>query len=53
MVSDYLGSSSLEDAEVWIINLLRSANIEAKINSDLGVINITNEPLNVYEKVYL
>jgi acetolactate synthase regulatory subunit len=50
MVATYL-EVSREDAEVWIVNLIRNANIEAKIDSERGVIVITNQIPNVYDKV--
>eukprot|EP01016_Furgasonia_blochmanni_P036700 TRINITY_DN421_c0_g1_i16.p1 TRINITY_DN421_c0_g1~~TRINITY_DN421_c0_g1_i16.p1 ORF type:complete len:131 (+),score=37.90 TRINITY_DN421_c0_g1_i16:65-457(+) len=50
MVATYL-EVSREDAEVWIVNLIRNANIEAKIDSERGLIVITNQIPNIYDKV--
>jgi hypothetical protein len=35
LVSSFL-NRSIEEAEVWIVNLIRIANIEAKIDSEKG-----------------
>eukprot|EP01016_Furgasonia_blochmanni_P036698 TRINITY_DN421_c0_g1_i12.p1 TRINITY_DN421_c0_g1~~TRINITY_DN421_c0_g1_i12.p1 ORF type:complete len:114 (+),score=39.52 TRINITY_DN421_c0_g1_i12:65-406(+) len=50
MVATYL-EVSREDAEVWIVNLIRNANIEAKIDSERGLIVITNQIPNIYDKI--
>lgn len=34
-VAEFLGSSK-EEAEIWIVSLIRNVNIEAKIDSDKG-----------------
>lgn len=39
MISEYVGISE-EESEVWIVNVLRNANILAKIDSEKGEINI-------------
>ena len=50
MVAQFLGRS-VEEAEVWIVNLIRIANIEAKIDSEKGQIHITKKNENFNEKV--
>ena len=42
---------SEEDAEIWIVNLIRNANIEAKIDSEKGTIDIIKSSKNIYEQV--
>lgn len=48
MVADFL-ETNLEEAEVWIVNLVRNANIEAKIDSEKGVIVILKSSTDFYE----
>jgi len=42
-VAKYL-ECNIEDAELWIVNLVRSENIEAKIDSEKGVVVIIKNP---------
>lgn len=44
--------TDLEKAEIWIVNLIRNANYEAKVNADTGVINLTSSKGSVYESVF-
>jgi translation initiation factor 3 subunit E len=50
-VSDYLGVSK-EEAEIWIVNLIRSTNTEAKVDPEQGVIYLTSPQHSVYEQVF-
>jgi len=50
-VSDYLGVSK-EEAEIWIVNLIRSTNTEAKVDPEQGVIYLTSLQQSVYEQVF-
>jgi translation initiation factor 3 subunit E len=50
-VSDYLGVSK-EEAEIWIVNLIRSTNTEAKVDPEQGVIYLTTPQHSVYEQVF-
>ncbi len=51
IVSDYLGVSK-EEAEIWIVNLIRSTNTEAKVDPEQGVIYLTSPQYSVYEQVF-
>lgn len=42
MVSSFLGVS-IEEAEIWIVNVIRTANIDAKIDSEKEIIFITRK----------
>ena len=50
MVSSYLEIPK-EEAEIWIVNLIRNANIEAKIDSEKDIVVITRSRGNYYEEV--
>jgi len=50
MVGEYLGVSQ-EEAEVWIVNLIRNANMEAKIDLEKGVLSLTSSQPVVYEQI--
>ena len=50
MVADFL-EKNVEEAEIWIVNLVRNANIEAKIDSEKGVIVILKSSIDYYEQV--
>lgn len=50
-VSEYLGVSK-EEAEIWIVNLIRSTNTEAKVDPEQGVIHLTSPQQSVYEQVF-
>jgi len=50
MVAEYLGVSQ-EEAEVWIVNLIRNANMEAKIDLEKGVLALTYSQPQIYEQV--
>lgn len=50
MVSSYLEIPK-EEAEIWIVNLIRNANIEAKIDSEKDDVVITRAKSNYYEEV--
>ena len=39
MVSSFL-NCSIEDAELWIVNFIRTSSVEAKIDSEGGIISI-------------
>jgi len=49
-VAEFLGVDK-EKAEVWIVNLIRNANFEAKIDPQNGVINLVSQKPTVYEQV--
>jgi hypothetical protein len=48
MVADFL-DKNVEEAEIWFVNLVRNANIEAKIDSEKGVIVILKSSIDYYE----
>lgn len=50
MVSSFLNCSASE-AETWIVNFIRVSNIEAKIDSENGIVNITKKQSNFDETV--
>jgi len=50
MVSSFLNCSAAE-AETWIVNFIRLSNIEAKIDSENGIVNITKKQSNFDEGV--
>ena len=50
MVAEHLGVSQ-EEAEVWIVNLIRNANMEAKIDLEKGILVLTSSQPSVYERV--
>lgn len=50
MVSSYLEIPK-EEAEIWIVNLIRNANIDAKIDSEKDIVVITKSRTNYYEEV--
>lgn len=52
MVSEYLEIPK-EEAEIWIVNLIRNANIEAKIDSEKDIVVIKKAHSNYYEEVHL
>ena len=51
MVAEHLGVSQ-EEAEVWIVNLIRNANMEAKIDLEKGILVLTSSQPSVYERVF-
>mmetsp|Transcript_25696 Transcript_25696/g.22710 ORF Transcript_25696/g.22710 Transcript_25696/m.22710 type:complete len:205 (-) Transcript_25696:214-828(-) len=48
VVANYLGVN-IEDAEIWIVNLIRSAKFSAKVNPEEGVIYLEQPKTTVYE----
>jgi len=50
MVAEYLGVNQ-EEAEVWIVNLIRNANMEAKIDLEKGILALTYSQPQIYEQV--
>jgi len=50
MVSSFLNCSAGE-AETWIVNFIRLSNIEAKIDAENGIVNITKKQTNFDEGV--
>lgn len=43
----------LEEAEVWIVNLIRVLNMEAKLDLEKGCLILTTTSKSVYETVNL
>lgn len=50
MLADKLNMSS-EDAERWIVNLIRNAHLDAKIDSKLGHVMMGTQAVSPYEQV--
>lgn len=50
MVSSFLGCEAAK-AEQWIVNFIRLQGIEAKIDEESGVINITKKQNNFDENI--
>jgi len=50
MVAECLGVPQ-EEAEVWIVNLIRNANMDAKIDLEKGVLLLTASQPVVYEQI--
>jgi len=50
MVAEFL-EKDIEQAEVWIVNLIRNADFEAKVDPSTGVIHLTSQRMTVYERV--
>lgn len=40
-----------EDAECWIVNLIRNARLDAKIDSKLGHVVMGTQPLSPYQQL--
>lgn len=51
MVAEYLEIPK-DEAEIWIVNLIRNALIDAKIDSEKDVIIISREKSNFYEDFF-
>ena len=51
LVAEYL-SVNKEQAEIWIVNLIRNTNAEAKVDLEKEVIYLTSTRQNVYEQVF-
>ncbi|EDK31260.1 eukaryotic translation initiation factor 3 subunit E (macronuclear) [Tetrahymena thermophila SB210] len=50
MVSSFLNCSA-SDAETWIVNFIRVSNIDAKIDSENGIVHITKRQNNFDETI--
>jgi len=50
-VAEYLGVSK-EEAEIWIVNLIRNSNVDAKVDPEQGLIYLTSQQQGVYEQVF-
>jgi len=50
MLADKLNMSS-DDAEKWIVNLIRNARLDAKIDSQLGHVVMGTQAVSVYQQV--
>ncbi|KAK1291713.1 hypothetical protein QJS10_CPB17g01733 [Acorus calamus] len=44
-------SMSYDEAERWIVNLVRNAKLDAKIDSESGTVVMAPNHLNVYEQI--
>jgi translation initiation factor 3 subunit E len=50
-VAEYLGVSK-EEAEIWIVNLIRNTNADAKVDPEQGLIYLQSTQQGVYEQVF-
>jgi hypothetical protein len=50
-VGEFLEVSD-EDAEIWLVKLIRNAGIEARIDSEKSIIVISKSKTNFYEEVF-
>jgi len=50
-VAEYLGVNN-EAAEIWIVNLIRNTNADAKVDPEQGLIHLTSPQQSVYELVF-
>lgn len=50
-VAEYLNVKK-EEAEIWVVNLIRSTGVEAKVDLEEEVIYITSSKPSVYEQVF-
>jgi len=50
MLADKL-NMKLDEAECWIVNLIRNARLDAKIDSKLGHVVMGSQPLSPYQQL--
>lgn len=50
MLADKLNMKP-DEAEVWIVNLIRNARLDAKIDSKLGHVVMGTQPLSPYQQL--
>jgi len=51
MLADKLAMQDKEEAELWIVNLIRNAKLDAKIDSATGKVIMGTKSSSVYEQV--